>query len=174
MKTTLTLALMLALCATTAAASEGKSAACDANTVAHNKAVARVVFDDILSRGKIAENEGIYHPRFVAHGPSRDAGREEDRAASAGWRQAAPDLRMEVLRMVAECDHVVVHWSGSGTNTGEGNGLPATGRRMTNLWGMTIFRMEDGKIREEWTSFDQYPMLQQLGLLGAATDAAGK
>jgi predicted ester cyclase len=61
---------------------------------------------------------------------------------------------------------VVVHWSASGTNTGAGNGLPATGKAVAGLWGMTIFRFVDGRIREEWTSFDQYAMLQELGLLG--------
>ncbi|UXI70302.1 ester cyclase [Tahibacter amnicola] len=157
------------------AASAAVGADCSPKAVAHNKAIARTVFEEILSKGRIAENESIYHPRFVAHGPNRDAGREEDRAASEGWRQAAPDLRMDVLRIVAECDMVAVHWSGSGTNTGTGNGLPATGKRMSNLWGMTIFRMEDGKIAEEWTSFDQYPMLKQLGLLGGdASPEEGK
>jgi predicted ester cyclase len=31
--------------------------------------------------------------------------------------------------------------------------------------GMTIFRLADGKIIEEWTSFDQYALLTQLGLI---------
>jgi steroid delta-isomerase-like uncharacterized protein len=139
---------------------------CSAATVESNKRVARLVFDEVLSRGRIDENEAIYHPDFVAHGARRDAGRAEDRAASKGWREAVPDLRMEVLQMVAECDRVVVHWSGSGTNSGAGNGLPATGRTVAGLWGMTIFRIIDGRIREEWTSFDQYELLRQLGLLG--------
>lgn len=145
----------------------GAAQGCDREVEAGNKQVARKVFEEILSQGRIDENEHLYHPDFVAHGVRRDAGRAEDRAATEGWRSAAPDLRMDVLRMVAECDLVAVHWSGSGTNTGTGNGLPATGKRMEKLWGMTVFRIEGGQIREEWTSFDQYPMLQQLGLLPA-------
>jgi len=139
-------------------------AGCDARDLERNKTVARIVFDEILSRGRIAENEHIYDPGFVAHGPSRDAGRAEDRAASEGWRQAAPDLNMKVLRIAAECDLVGVHWEGTGTNTGAGNGLPATGRSI-RVWGMTFFRLRDGRILEEWTAFDQYSMLKQLGLL---------
>jgi predicted ester cyclase len=141
------------------------SASCSAKTVAQNKINARTVFEEILSKGHIAENEHIYHSKFIAHGPKSDSNRDDDRAATIGWRKMAPDLRMEVLKIVGECEFVVVHWSGSGTNTGEGNGLPATGKSLSNLWGMTIFRFEQGKIREEWTSFDQYAMLEQLGML---------
>ena len=152
-------------------AGEAGVAACDAAAVERNKRTARIVFEEILSRGRIDENEHIYHPDFVARGRNRDAGRDEDRAASKGWREAVPDLQMTVQRIVAECDFVAVHWSGSGTNSGAGNGLPATGRTMNNLWGMTIFRLDDGMIREEWTVFDQYTMLTELGLIGAEAPA---
>jgi len=146
----------------------GRAAApggCSAADLERNKAVVRIVFDEILSKGRIAENESIYDPEFLNHGPTRDAGRAEDRAASEGWRQAAPDLNVKILRVAAECDLVAVHWEGSGTNTGTGNGLPATGRSI-RVWGMTFFRLRDGRIFEEWTQFDQYSMLKQLGLLG--------
>lgn len=35
---------------------------------------------------------------------------------------------MTILRLVAEDDRVVVLWKAEGVNTGEGNGLPATGK----------------------------------------------
>ncbi len=162
-------ALLLALAGAATASEPTKS--CGSADVERNKRVARIVFEEVLSRGRVDENEAIYDPAFVAHGPHHDAGRAEDRAASKGWREAVPDLRMDVLQMVAECDRVVVHWSGSGTNSGTGNGLPATGRTISGLWGMTIFRIVDGRIREEWTSFDQYEMLKQMGLLAAAPAA---
>ncbi len=147
------------------AATPSTTTMCKPGVQERNKIIARTVFEDILSRGRVDENERLYHPAFVAHTPLRDADRDEDRAASKGWRTAVPNLRMDVLRIVADCDLVVVHWTGSGTNSGEGNGLPATGKTLANLWGMTIFRIQGGQIREEWTSFDQYAMLKQLGLL---------
>jgi steroid delta-isomerase-like uncharacterized protein len=128
-----------------------------------NKAIARKVFEEILSKGKIAENENIYSPSFVAHGDNRDAGRAEDREAAKGWRQAAPDLVMTVDKIVAEGELVAVRWIGQGTNTGTGNGLPATGRRI-KVSGITLFHIVDGKILEEWTSFNEVGMLKQLGL----------
>jgi predicted ester cyclase len=50
--------------------------------------------------------------------------------------------------MLAKGDLVAVLWTGEGVNTGEGNGLPATGRRF-RVTAMTMFRLEDGKIVEE-------------------------
>lgn len=129
-----------------------------------NAATVRIVYDEILSKGRIAENEHIYHPEFRVRGMTRDATRAEDRAAAEGWRKVAPDLKMTVLLVVADCDFAAVHWEGTGTNTGEGNGLPATGRSI-RVRGMTFSRLVNGQIIEEWTSFDQYALLKQLGLL---------
>ena len=115
---------------------------CDATVVATNERVARLVFEEILSKGRIAENEGIYDSNFVAHGINRDSHREADRAATRGWRSAVPDLRMEVLRTVADCNQVAVHWRWSGTNSGTGNGCTSTGKHPNRLWGLTSFRMK--------------------------------
>lgn len=123
------------------------------------------MFEEILGKGRIDENEHIYHRNFVAHGTKHDAGRAEDRAASEGWRKMAPDMTMSVLRIVADCDLVAAHFEGVGTNTGAGNGFPATGRPI-RVRGMTFFRLEGGQIIEEWTEFDRYALLEQLGLLG--------
>ena len=51
-----------------------------------------------------------------------------------------------------------------GTHQGETEEFgPPTGRQM-ELEGITIHRIEDGKIVEEWEAFDSLIMLQQLGL----------
>lgn len=76
----------------------------------------------------------------------------------------APDLQMKVLHPVSGCDYVAAHFEGGGTNTGEGNGFRATGRTL-RVRGMTIFRLADGRIIEEWSSFYQYALLEQLGLI---------
>lgn len=137
---------------------------CSLEVRRHNAELARTVLEDVLGRGLIAENEHIYHPEFVAHSNAGDVGRAEDRAATEGWRSAVPDLQIHVLRTSADCALVAVHFRGAGTNTGEGNGLPATGRTVV-VEGVTFFGIRDGLIAEEWTVFDQYGMLRQLNLL---------
>ena len=129
-----------------------------------NKAVARRVFDKIFNQGKFEVADEIYAKDFVNHGETRDINLKEDQDAARGWKSAAPDLKMTVELMVAEGDLVTVLWSAAGTNTGTGNGLPATGKFIRGR-GITIWRIKDGKIREEWTAFNMLKLMQGLGLL---------
>ena len=135
-----------------------------ANVQTKNKAVARRVFEEILSQGKFQVADEIYSKDFVNHGLTHDASLKEDQDAARGWRQAFPDLKMTVLQEIAEGDLVTVLWTGTGTNTGEGMGLPATGKS-GKVRGITIWRIVDGKIVEEWSEFDQLRIMKVLGLL---------
>jgi len=132
-----------------------------------NKAVARTALEEMLGRGRIEENEAIYSPDYVSHG-SRDIGRADDRETTKGWRQAFPDLRVQIDKILAEGDLVSVRFIAEGTNTASGLGLPATGKAI-RITGTTILRIVDGKIVEEWPSFDQLDLLRQLGLMPAAS-----
>jgi steroid delta-isomerase-like uncharacterized protein len=131
-----------------------------------NKAIARRAFEEILSKGDFKLAEQLYAKDFVNHGIHRDATLEEDQAALKGWHQAFSDIAITPQKLIAEDDLVTIYWIARGTNTGMGNGLPATGKR-AELGGITIWRIVDGKIKEEWSAFDQLSMMQQLGLLPA-------
>jgi steroid delta-isomerase-like uncharacterized protein len=137
-----------------------------------NKVIARRVFEEILSQGKYQVADEIYAPDFVNHGVETSVGLKEDQAAARGWRTAFPDLKMNVVLMVAEDDLVTVLWTASGTNTGQGNGLPATGKKAEGR-GITVWRIAGGKIREEWTEYDSLRLMKQLGLLPAGEKARG-
>jgi len=131
-----------------------------------NKAIAKRAFEEILSNGHFDLANELYAKDFVNHGIHRNAGLEEDQAALKGWHQAFPDLVISPEKLIAEDDLVTIYWIARGTNTGTGNGLPATGKK-GELSGITIWRIVDGKIKEEWSAFDELLMMQQLGLLPA-------
>jgi steroid delta-isomerase-like uncharacterized protein len=131
-----------------------------------NKAVARRAFEEILSGGRFELAAQLYAKDFINHGIHRDASLEEDQAALKGWHQAFSDITIVPEKLIAEGDLVAIYWIARGTNTGTGNGLPATGKK-AELAGITIWRIVDGKIKEEWSAFDQLSMMQQLGLLPA-------
>jgi predicted ester cyclase len=131
-----------------------------------NKEIVRKVFTDILSQGRFELAPQIYAKDFVNHGATQDIGLEASQASDRGWRAAFPDLQVTIEQEIAQGDFVTVLWRGRGTNTGTGNGLNATGKKADGR-GISLFRIEDGKIKEEWTEYSGVLILQQLGLMPA-------
>ena len=131
-----------------------------------NKIIAKRAFEELLSQGRYELAEQFYSKDFVNHGIHRDIGLEEDQGALKGWHQAFPDVVIVPEKLIAEDDLVTIYWIARGTNTGTGNGLPATGKK-AELAGITIWRIIDNKINEERSAFDQLSLMQQLGLLPA-------
>ncbi|MGA9307002.1 MAG: ester cyclase [Candidatus Sulfotelmatobacter sp.] len=128
---------------------------------ARNKAVAARVFDEIFNQGRFQVADEIYASDFANHGLHKNFDLQADQAAVHAEKKAFPDLKITVDRMVAEGDLVTVVWTFRGTNTTAGYGLPPTGARI-ELRGITVWRIVDGKIREEWTSFDELQAARQL------------
>ena len=127
-----------------------------------NKQVARRVFEEGLSQGRF---DVPYTDDFVGHGGGTATFTHEAGMAEArGWRLAFPDLKVSVDLIVAEDDLVAVRWTARGTNSGAGNGIPATGKQVRTS-GTAIFRFVDGAIAEEWTAGDSLGLLKQLGLM---------
>ena len=135
--------------------------------VSRNKAVARQLFDVALNQDNWDVYLAIHRSDFVAHAGARSADLAQDLEFAKGWRQAFPDGRYSINQMIAEGDLVAVYFTGRGTHTGAGNSLPpGTGKRV-EVTGVTILRIIDGKIAEEWNVSDQLSLLRQLGLLPA-------
>lgn len=125
----------------------------DGSIQARNKAVAMRVFDEIFNQGKFQVADEIYSPDFRNHGLHRSIDLKEDQGWVHAEKKAFPDLRLSVQQMVAEGDKVAVLWTFQGTHTGWGyEGLPPTGTRV-EVRGITIWRIKDGRIVEEWSSF---------------------
>src|SRR5437016_1399812 len=128
-----------------------------------NKAVVRRVYDDLFSRGRYELIDQIYAKDCRVHFGNRQSRLEQAVAEGKGWRTAAPDLTMTVGRMDVEREFVVVDWIARGTNTGKGNGVPATGKQIL-IRGNSRFRVVNGKIVEVWNNFDRDEIFRQLGV----------
>jgi steroid delta-isomerase-like uncharacterized protein len=130
-----------------------------------NKSLTRSVYEDGLNRGIFTVP---YTSDFIGHAGASTFTREAGLAEAKGWRLAFPDLKMNIDLIVAENDLVAVRWTATGTNSGTGNGLPATGKSV-KVSGQATFRLVDGKIAEEWATGDTLGIMRQLGLLPKAT-----
>src|SRR5215213_4146195 len=95
-----------------------------------------------------------------------------DKSRSIAYHQrfvtAFPDIHLEVLHVLAEGDHVLIHWRGSGTHaerlaTVTGETIPPS-RRRVRVTGALLSEVRDGKIVRQWGYFDQLSVLAQLGI----------
>ena len=96
----------------------------------------------------------VYADDFILHEPDEDIVGIEGLAQFVSMKRSAfPDLRITLEDDIAEGDKVVSRWAGQGTHQGELMGIAPTGNQVT-ITGITIHRIEDGKIVEEWENWD--------------------
>lgn len=126
-----------------------------------NKTLARHSWD-LLKNLDILEE--VYAADLVWHEPDQDVqGLEEARRFFGMYKIAFPDLHATVEDVIAEGDKVVTRWTVRGTHQGETEEFgPPTGRQV-EIEGVTIHRIEGGKIVEEWERYDNLSVMQQLG-----------
>ncbi len=110
--------------------------------------------------------EEVYAPDLVWHEPDQEVrGYEEVRNFVSMYKTAFPDLHVTVEDAIVQGDKVVTRYTVRGTHQGEIEEFgPPTGRQV-ELEGITIHRIEDGKIVEEWERYDNLGILQQIGLV---------
>jgi steroid delta-isomerase-like uncharacterized protein len=127
-----------------------------------NKALARRSWEIIDDLDILDE---VYASDLVWHEPDGDVrGFDGARQFVTMYKTAFPDLNVTVEDIVADGDRVVTRWTARGTHQGEIEEFgPPTGRQM-ELQGITIHRIADGKIVEEWERYDNLSVMQQLGL----------
>lgn len=116
----------------------------------------------------------IVAPEHVDRGsgalPGLPPGPEGSKMFVTVYRKAFPDIRFTIDEQIAEGDKVVTRWTGFGTHKGELADIPPTGKSAT-VTGIGVDRIVNGKIVESWGVFDQFGMLQQLGVIPSAPPA---
>jgi len=85
------------------------------------------------------------------------------------WLSGFPDLKFTIEQMIAEGDRVATLLVMDGTQTGQWLGIPPNGKRI-NIRMMTIHRIRNGKIIEDWVIVESLGFFQQLGILSATSD----
>jgi steroid delta-isomerase-like uncharacterized protein len=116
--------------------------------------------------GNLGVIDELVASNYVGHDPAmpNQQGPEGIKEFITGYLAAFPDGRITIDDQFASGDLVATRWMGRGTQTGELMGIPPTGKQVT-ITGITISRVENGKVVEEWTNWDMLGMLQQLGVV---------
>jgi steroid delta-isomerase-like uncharacterized protein len=82
------------------------------------------------------------------------------------WRAAFPDFYSTIEDQIVEGDTVVTRWTLRGTHRGDYHGVAPTGKPVT-MRAISINRIVDGKIAEEWFMGDELGLLRQIGAIPA-------
>jgi steroid delta-isomerase-like uncharacterized protein len=133
--------------------------------MADNKQVAEQLME-AWNAGDFDRIEGFFTDDYVNHNPPPFPGMGTDRAGQLAamrmFREAFPDARAEVDRLVSEGDLVVVHDHVKGTHQGDFGPVAATGKPVSVEF-IHIFRFADGRIAERWGLIDVMGLMQQIG-----------
>jgi steroid delta-isomerase-like uncharacterized protein len=133
-----------------------------------NKVAVRRWFEEVWNQGREAAIDELFSAEGVAHGLGDSEldvhGPAEFKPFVANIRSGIPDTRIRVEDIVTEGDRVAVRVTLEGTHTGDGLGVPPTGRKIS-IQGIIIARMVNGQMVEAWNSYDQLGLLRQIGAL---------
>jgi steroid delta-isomerase-like uncharacterized protein len=130
-----------------------------------NKDFVRRWFEEIWNKGRASAVDEMLAANGVIHGlQGAMRGPGAFKSFHTAYREAFPDVTIQIDDMVAEGDVVAVRWSGTATHNGNSLGFAATRKRI-QFTGMGFARIVDGKLVEAWNNFDQLGMFQQLGVV---------
>ena len=129
-----------------------------------NKALVRSYLD-AFNVGDFGRIDQLTTEGLTYHGPGRELnGREAVKELMGMYRSAFSDARLTVQDQVAEGDKVVTRGRASGTNDGALGPILASGNSVDVML-VTIHRIENGRIAEEWELFEELQMLQAIGVI---------
>jgi ketosteroid isomerase-like protein len=116
---------------------------------------------DVAAFGEVLTDDFIFH---FPGGTEQARGLEEMRQLSAGHHDIAPNMKHEILDVIAGQDRVVVRYVAVFTFVKEWMGVAPTGKSMRET-GILILRVENGKFAEGWFEYDGLGTARELGLL---------
>ena len=124
------------------------------------------VWDEIINNRNLdLFNDSNFTKNVVMHAsPSDVVGIDSARAYYANYLTGFSDISFTIKDVFGMGNKLVKHWNFKGTHTGIFFGIPATNKKV-DIDGVTLVRMESGKIAEERDFFDNLEFMQQLGLI---------
>jgi steroid delta-isomerase-like uncharacterized protein len=125
---------------------------------------------DAVPRRDFDKIRQLLHPQYsyTSGDGQRQEGPEAGIAVAEMYTAAFPDLKLDVRRMHAAGDDVVVtEFVVRATHQGELMGIAPTGRKV-EIPVCNVIDVRDGKIYAEREYFDTGHLMQQLGVTGPA------
>ncbi len=132
---------------------------------AQNKQLVKL-FVETINKGAFEALADILSPEYVVYNPSgseKSSSREELIESYRGARDAFSEFNWRIEDLMAEQDKVICRMNASGNYKGGVQGIPVN-EKAFEFSMISIMRIENGKIVEEWQEDDQLGLARQLGM----------
>ena len=119
--------------------------------------------EEVINGHRVDLIDEIFAPDYTNHAlpPGLPPGRGGVKIFVGMFLAAFPDARITIEDLLTEGDKVASRVRYRGTHSGDFMGLPPTGKGF-DVTGTNFFRVHDGRIVENWSSFDMFGLMQQL------------
>jgi predicted ester cyclase len=114
---------------------------------------------------KFDEALKFYAPNFVRHSEKSEQGHAGVKARWEATAKMWPDHKGNIENIVAEGDWVMVRGRATATHTELVMGVKPTNKKMEVTFWEAIRFDKDGIAIENWTTLDNFALMQQLGLV---------
>lgn len=134
-----------------------------------HKSLIRRWFNEVWNKGRADAIGEMLAEDGIVHGLADPAGQPvsgigDFKAFHSTFREAFPNIVVNVEDAIAEGDKVAARCSVQGRHAGDSLGLKAS-QAVVDFTGMVILRVKDGKIVEAWNNFDFMKMYRQMGVI---------
>ena len=128
------------------------------------KALHNRYYEEAWNHGNLAVIDEVVAVDYRANSKVQIEGSAALKQYISAFRAAFPDIHFTIEDQIAEGNKVVSRWTVSGTHRGTLMGIAPTGKRGM-VRGVSVVVVVDGKIQEDWISWDQLGMWEQLGVV---------
>ena len=130
-----------------------------------NKAKQRRLFEEVINNRNLDLIPELFSPEYSYRSPFglNVKGPEGFRQMFEGMLKSFPDANLTIEDMFAEEDKVAARVTLTATQTGDWQGNPSTGKKVS-VESILIARWADGKEVEAWEHMDTLGFIQQLGV----------
>lgn len=158
--------LMITSCQDKEAVAELENFKANLQQLEKNKAVAERFHYDLSLNRKWDVADEFIAPDIILHLPGMVEvnGIEALKSFDEVWA-SMKNPTINHYEIIAEGDYVFIRWDMAFDNTVDFMGIPATGEHISDIGGMDLFLIKDGKIKEFWQFYDELEFMKQLGAI---------
>lgn len=134
-----------------------------------SKAIYSRAWDELVNKRNLDIVDELFAPNYVFHDPHFPiSGRDALKGFATALHDGFSGICFTIDEMVAEGNRVLQRFTLTCTHTGDFKGIPPSGKKLV-LTGLTLGRVANSQIVEDWGGADWLGWQQQLGIIPETT-----